>query len=460
MKHLLYITLFTIGLISCQIEDDNAPAPDDSFIKYFGELTGYEAKDIELLNDGSGFVVLCDVIGDDGSKDYGLFIIDLEGNLVNQTTFGFDVPTNTDLNKDGIIGNDVISGEDLGAQVEVTANGTFWVVGTTVVNDNASNILNVSVGTISVFDEDLNFLSDGTQEFGASIELTDGLDLVGADLIIADNGDLIFFGSIEIERGNGDVDFDYFVIRAGSMNFQEFIGVPGDGQDDMVVRGFEKDNGNLVLIGYSSDPSSLGENGGNNGTNVLFTELTPEGKILNSVSYGIDGGLALVYNEVVNNAIQTPSGFAIVGTSTLSTEETYAFYMNLTRTGGLVSANLITSEYTFSGTDEPLETEGFGIVQSLDNDYILLGNYQNFVTDILGQTKNRAVEGLYKKIDQFGNGIPGFETNFGLADGNDRVVDAVRLPDGKIVALANVDFGGGIELIALMKLNDTGNLVD
>ena len=65
---------------------------------------------------------------------------------------------------------------------------------------------------------------------------------------------------------------------------------------------------------------------------------------------------------------------------------------------------------------------------------------------------------MFVKFSQGSAPVAGAESFFGLADGNDTVVDAVTLPDGKIVAVANVDFGGGVKLISIIKLNDDGSL--
>jgi len=51
MKRIYYIILLVFVTLSCQIEDDNAPAPEDAFIKYYGDLTSFTAKDIEIVSE-------------------------------------------------------------------------------------------------------------------------------------------------------------------------------------------------------------------------------------------------------------------------------------------------------------------------------------------------------------------------------------------------------------------------
>ena len=222
----------------------------------------------------------------------------------------------------------------------------------------------------------------------------------------------------------------------------------------MIVRAFEKSSGNIVMLGYSNTPSQLGENGGVNGTNAYFLEIDPNGTPVNFAAYGLDDPAdGRIYNEQVNDAIKTSFGYSLVGTSNTSNDEQFGFIMNLSNNGVFLSANSHDSS-TYNTENNTLQTLGNGVVQASDNSLILLGQYLNFSTNNL----LRGGEGMYVKFDQAAKPVAGGENFFGLSDGNDEVVDAVVLPDGKIVAVANVDFGGGVKLISIVKLNDDGSL--
>lgn len=464
MKNLVCLIVASFIIFSCQIEDDEAPTPNESFIKYYGDLTGYEAKDIEFLYDSSGFIVFGNVVADDGSTDYAILRMDLDGNLIDSTYFSFDVPLGEDADGDGEL--DTLRGDDVAAQVEVFSDG-YALVGTTLLNNNSFGVLDVSVATISFFNNDLDKVANQTFAITSGNPREDGLDQLASDVIGLRDGGILLLGSREIDRG-GPSDFDYYLLKIGGSNpFEKTIGIPGNNQDDILVRGFEKPNGNIVLIGYSSDVSALGENEGNNGTNVTFTELNATGQILNSVSYGIDNpdtNDLSVFNEVVTGAVSTSAGYAITGTSNLSTEVSYAFFMNLTKNGDFVAGDTLSSAFRFS-SGESIETFGLGIAQGRDNDFLILGQYPNFnydvnVDDPTLTGESRAGEAMFMKVGQFGVPKPGLETHYGSANGDDSAVDALLLPDGKIVVLANVDFGGGIQLVSLIKTNDSGDLVD
>jgi len=156
---------------------------------------------------------------------------------------------------------------------------------------------------------------------------------------------------------------------------------------------------------------------------------------------------------VVTRAIKSTSGYAIAGTSNTSQNETFGFIMNLSDDGVFLSSNSHDSS-AFNTESISLQTIGTGVTQAADNNLVLLGQYPNFTTGGL----SRGGEGMYVKFDQASRPVNGAESFFGLSDGNDEIVDAVTLPDGKIVMVSNVDFGGGVKLISIIKLNSDGSL--
>lgn len=460
MRYLFPIIFAAFLVVSCQIEDDNAPTPDETFIKYFGELTSYEASDIEIIYDATGevaegLVVFGTKVNDLGDKDFYILRTDLDGNFVDSTSVGFVNQTNRDFNGDG--NPDSFRGEETSAQIQTIPGGGFVIVGTSNINETALNILDFQLLTLGFLDDDLNVIGDSLLAISSAIDNVD-LDLIGNDVIILSDGGVLIAGSKEIDRG-AEADFDNYYLKFDLANDQTVFeynqGVPGS--DDVLVRAFEKANGNLVMIGYSSAPSLLGENGNNNGTNVYFLEVSSNGTPVNFAAYGFENSANnVVYNETVNNVIQTASGYSVVGTSTTGLDERFSFIMNLSNDGIYLSGtNHLNSLYDNNPNDENiLQTQGFGVTQAANNDIIVVGQYESIEID----NQSRGEEGMFVKFDQAAQPIDGAESFFGLADGNDQIVDAVTLPDGKIVAVANVDFGGGVKLISVIKLNADGSL--
>ncbi|WP_462249975.1 NHL repeat-containing protein [Ekhidna sp.] len=461
MRYLLLIFAATFLVVSCQIEDDNAPAPEETFIKYFGELTSYEASDIEIIFEGEtpiGLAIFGTKVNDLGDKDFYVLRTDLDGNLIDSTSVGFVNQTLRDFTGDG--NPDSFRGEETSAQIQPIPGGGFIIIGTSGITETVLGISDFQLLSLGFLADDLSIIGDSLLVLSSEVDNVD-LDLVGNDVLILSDGAILMAGAREVDRGGGITDFDNYYIKFNLNNdevlFENTQGVAGE--DDVLVRAFEKDNGNIVLIGYSNSPSLLGENNNNNGSNVYFLEVSSTGTPINFASYGFENtDNNVVYNEQVNNAISTASGYTIVGTSVTSEDESFSFVMNLSNDGVFLSGtnhnNSIYNTTNNNGEVSVVQTQGFGVTQALGNDIVLLGQYESLIAE--GQS--RGVEGMFVRFDQAAQPIEGAESFFGLADGNDRIVDAVTLPDGKIVAVANVDFGGGVQLISVIKMNPDGSL--
>lgn len=463
MKHFFNIFFVIVLFQSCQIVDDASPSPEDAYIKYYGELTSYEAKDIELVTEGgqpSGLVVLGTQLNPDPAidqLDFYVLLTDLNGDTIRSKSFGLTVADGDvigsdtlnlpDLNQDGN-DNDVIRGSAISGKITAVNSG-FFVTGTMIFNGQhflAVVSLNANLDIVEFVLRE----ADGANT---------NLELHGNDFIQLAGGGIVIVG--KEENLNGGQNFDSYIIKIDNSGvvFEKSIGVAGTGEDEEAIRVFEKANRNLVLIGSGFTNSRLGENNGNNGQNAYFIELDPNGNPVNSRYYGVDDPdpeNTAVFNETVTNAIEVPSGYIIVGTSTTSQNETYGFIISLDHNGGFISrASLQSTE--FVGTDlGGLQTRFMGVTQARDNELVIVGQYPAFTSNGIGKSG----EALFMKVDQALIPVPGNESNFGLTDGNDEFVDAVTLPDGSIVVVGNIDFGAGTKLISVVKLNDTGNLED
>lgn len=460
MKNILFIILTTLLVISCQIEDENAPSPDEAFIKYYGELTSYEASDIEIVYDqtgeiAEGLVVFGVKTNDFGDNDYFVLHTDLEGNLIDSVSYGFENATDRDFTGDG--NADVFRGDEIAGQIQPIPGG-YITIGTSSVTETVLDISDFQILTVGFLDSELNLLNDTLLALVSEQDNVE-LDLIGNDIIVLSDGSILLAGAKEFDRGGGVTDFDNYFFKLSFTDgivFENTQGIAGEDEDDILVRAFEKNNGNIVFIGNSNSPSLLGENEGDNGTNVYFLEVSENGVPINFAAYGFENpetGITAVYNEKVNNVIKTPSGYSIVGTSNTSTSLEYSFIMNLSNSGIYLSGNSF-DESSFNSENNTLQSNGLGVTQTSTNDVVMVGQYKSFESDGM----SRGGEGMYVKFNQAAVPIEGAESFFGLADGNDSVVDAVTLPDGKIVAVANVDFGGGVKLISIIKLNDDGSL--
>lgn len=457
--------------MSCQIEDKNAPAPDDSFIKYYGELTNYEASDIEIIYDATGeipegFIVFGTKTTTRGDDDYFIMRTDLQGVLLDSVSIGLsdtldidDDGVGDDWTGDGVI--DRFQGDEIAGQIQRIPGLGYGIIGSSSINISALGISEwkwLSFGFVDDNLEPITILGDTLLFDFALGDNGEFLDIEGNDIIQLEVGDgILLVGGREF-GGGGLIDFDFFMRKINLQEGEIFDlrrGITGIDEDDILSRAFEKPNGNLVMIGSSNTPSSRGENAGDNGTNVFYLETDPNGTPTRSAAYGFeDPDNNIVFNEEVANVIRTSFGFTVVGTSNTSQNQKFAYVMNLSENGVYLSGNNHDSS-AFNTEANTLQTIGKGVVQTAGNNLILLGQYPSFTTTGVA---SRGAEGMFVQFDQAANPIEGTEAYFGLSDGNDDIVDAVVLPDGKIVAVSNVDFGGGVQLISIMKLNDTGEL--
>ncbi|WP_370090377.1 hypothetical protein [Ekhidna sp.] len=472
MRYLFQIIIASLLIVSCQIEDENAPAPDETYVKYYGELTSYEASDIEIIYDATGevaegLIVFGTKLTENGDTDYFILRTDLQGNLVDSISFGYSDTLDIqpfgspdgladDWTGDGV--KDRFRADEFAGQIQPINGFGYAIIGSSSITINALGVSDwrwLTFGFLDLDLEPIRFLNDTL--LARISDSGDQLDMVGNDIILLSSGGFLLAGGQEFDRGGGDTDFDNYFMK---LNFDDGIvfesnqGISGEGEDDILVRVFEKSNGNLVMIGSSNTPSLLGENAGVNGVNVFYLETDENGTPVNSAAYGIDNvNNNVVYNDQVNNAIRLSSGFGIVGTSSTSQNQRFGFIMNLSNNGIYLSGNSHDSSL-YNTESVTLQNTGRGIVQAPDNDLVMLGQYTSFTSG----TNSRGGEGMFVKFDQASNPVEGAESFFGLSDGNDNIVDAVTLPDGKIVAVANVDFGGGVKLISIIKLNSDGSL--
>lgn len=464
MKKLFYIPII-FSLVSCQIEDKNAPTPNESFIKYFGELADQEAADLEPIwnadsSDVEGYVLFGTQEIDGQSKDYYVAVTDPNGQLVRTVSFGFQLPFQG-LSIDGDSEPDVVLANESASRIHTIPNG-YVVVGTSTISsfvgqtttgtpNRSVEIPDLSFATIGFLDSELNLLGDRVFPVFGDVDILNDvqLDLIGNDIIPLADGGFLLIGGKET-----DTDLDFYARRFSiegsdiTVTWERTFGLKGGGLDDVFVKGFEKSNNNLALFGYSEDLGTEGEQG----TNVTFMELNENGNIVRSNSNGIDDNGVIIAEDIVTDVVEKSGGYLVVGTST-SNDSTSAFFMDVNTRGITSSKGVFESEFVLNG--RALETEAAGVAQSQTNDFIIVGSYPSFRTT---DTDSRAGEAMFTRLDQSGSKRTGFEKNYGLGDGNDSAQDIVLLPNGKMVIIATVDFGGGVKMISLIKLNDTGEL--
>lgn len=454
-------------LTSCNIEDESGPQPEDTFVRYLGQLADQEAKDIEPIfaEDGSleGYVILGTQQLQDSARNFYVILTDPQGNNLRDTAFGISGFPFGDLDGDGdpTGSRDQISSEDRAVAIEVLDDG-FLVVGTSTIDNGILGIDDYQIITYTFLNSDLsrasaiNRIEADTANLDFITRARNSRDLIAHDAKVLSDNSILIVGAKE--NTDGDLDFYYtkFSVNggAGTANLiWENTQAVGLGNDEVFIRAFEGEDNNITMFGYSND---LGANG-EQGVNVTFYEINENGTIINANSHGIEEPPLpnVQYDEILTDVIEKPGGFLAVGTSTIS-EQNYAFFMDIDRNGIANRKDTISSLFGQSEgeTFARLQTEATAVTATLNNDFVIVGRYPNFRTEL----ESRGAEMMLTRVNQIGETVEDLEANFGVGDGNDTAVDAITLSDGKIVVLATIDFGGGVRVISMIKLNDTGDL--
>lgn len=432
-----FVILISV-IISCSPEDSDSPRPEDVFIKYFGVSGSQEAIDVVFNESLQQYFILGSQTLDDNNTNFYYAIATAEGNFVREATIDLTESSDT-------IKNDVPAALKVKGDV---ANGEYYVIGTSTNSDDESEIVWTTV----------NHNLDSTEYFFITNEEE---DLIAADIVEISNEDaILIFGTTETVYPGDQVSISgagkqFYISKVTLQNEVIWEKSSGGTGDDIALDAFELANGGFALFGSTERTEGL-----YTGTNVLvkFTNSlgTEDGT---DAAYGFDSNPD--YDDIPSSVIRVGAGlqgsFKITGTSSANGDNSGAFVMGISSLGYrdtlVMKAKILESDYV-SESDARLETKANTIVRVQNGDYMVMGSFPNFQTD----NESRLEEMMILRTDASGNKIDGLDQWYGLESGNDRANKAVSLPDGKVAVVGTFDFGSGISLIGLLKLNINGEL--
>lgn len=437
MRYIQYFVVFT--MMACQIKDEGIPKPEDAYVKYYGQGVNQRALDLEPIYTAEenpkleGLVIMGtrEVVKDENVTVQDFYFIKTDENGGSMTeashdfSFQFLPPEDTS--------QVTLYGTTIEGQVRHVGSEFIFIGTSRVLNENVGSESITYDTTFAVFgrlDSDLNLLG--------KIEVIKK-DALGNDLIQTSNGDLVIAGAV---RDNEGGFFNFFATRLDpSLEILwESTTLNGsiDEGDDVLLKVFENDNGDFDFFGYTA------RNGTGNGergrSNVYYKRLSAiNGGILSTNTVGTQIGENVEIDDELTDVYKYPGGYIAVGTAFETTENRYAFTIFFNKEGFVSVPEKLLTEDTVS--------EAYAVTQTRFNDFVVVGSLPGFVE---GND-----EAVFFEVDAAGRRI-GDPKNFGLINGNDESVDVITLPDGKIMVLNTADFGGGISLISLIKLNDDG----
>ena len=434
-----FALILVIAISSCGGSVDISP--EDTYVKFFGDVASLEMKDMIFVNDGSEGLVMFgtrdgeveEVIAGETftfiEKNMYLVVTDEKGNPVSEQMF--EIP-------DGLsTGNSHYDEE--GVRITAIQNG-YLVIGT-ITNFPNKDLPEETVSLIVYAQLDNGFnLTGNWQAIGDSTN-----NYVAADINLMDDDGILIAGYTDV---NGSNDFFYQKIGGTNPEWSRIEIRPGS--DDRLIRALPTKNGQYALFGQTEAFSGDGEGG----VNVERTIIDVDGIIQNSLIYGItDSDGYDLRDDIPSDVLERPGGFVIVGTSYFDASTYDPFVMFVDIVGAQVTE--VVFDQTFSSGTSGFNAKGLGVVQLQNNDYFVVGSVDNYEDPISGEAKGD--ESLVVRTDQLGSPIGEFKT-YGLLNGNEHADRALKGNDGSIRIGATFDFGGGLTSFALLKTNTDGEL--
>ncbi|MFY0599043.1 MAG: hypothetical protein JXR03_05190 [Cyclobacteriaceae bacterium] len=424
----LIISSLIVVFFSCSPDDSDSPSPEDVFVKYFGVSGDQAAIDLIYNEALDQYFILGSQTLTGGNADFYYATASASGNIINQRTYNH-------------LDSSLI---DIPSAIKPLTESSYLVVGTSSNTDDDSKIV------WGVIDHDLN--TEATY-YELSNPIDEEQDLVAADIVKIEGEDnVLIFGTTSViypgDQANEETaGKQLFIAKVTLTNEVIWKKTSGGVSDDIAVKAFELSNGGFGLFGRTERAED-----NYSGTNVLvkFTNSlgTEDGT---DAAYGFDSNLS--NDDILMDVIKVGNDFKLTGTSSANGANPSAFVMGISSTGirdtTVMKATTLSNDF---GSN--INTSANTIVRANNGDYMIMGSFPNFQTG----DGSRLEEMMILRTDANGNKIDDKDQWYGLESGNDRANKAISLSDGKIAVLGTFDFGSGITLIGLLKLNINGEL--
>ncbi len=428
MKYYQYLFLIALTWVTaCSMDSEITPA--DVFVKYFGTQDEQRAADFQVNAEGQYVIFGTRKVDDETGNDFYMLKVDQQGNLVTSATLGIEDQEENANN-------------ELAYRLKVIDQG-YLIVGSTAPLNEAL-----------IPGQRLLYWAHLDENFEVLTQVIDTVrggtgDLEGMDIYFTSGDSVLISGysdAFEINQSGQPEDgtTKLFVGKwslEGELGWKKTYGFSGS--NDLAKAVFERANGDIVVFGVTDEVGSNGEGG----QNVVVYQLnrygtSPVGQV---PRYGTDG------DDELNRVIKIAGGYAVVGTSFVGNVSN-PFIMILDEEARLVSQDNLVFEVDFKIGD-PFDGIGLGVTRAANNDFVVVGRVLDY-EDENDLAKNN--EMMFIRTTQSGQKITESVKNFGLVAGNDEAISALTMEDGAIVVLGTSDFGSGVTLITLMKMNADG----
>lgn len=399
---------------ACDTRDSVIPAQDQVFIKLYGGSGSEEGRDLVVLPNEEGFVVVGSSTSKSGSiekKDKDVYVVrtDQLGNVVWENRFGGD-------------------GDDIGSSVILGSNNSIYVCG-----EKTQESLNV-LGLRDVYVLNIN-LSDGSLIGNENIYGDVIKDEYGTDIIELDNGGF-FISSTNLRSDSStyflietDINLDTIPLRS------RYIGIEGGNNLSSVSFDYFDPNNPFICFGTTDKVND--EINSNRFQSFTYKGISDQPGIVEY--YGTE-----LYEEYCTDSRQTVDGGYILG--------------GLSDDGVLAREMVVKIDERLGETWKRVYSNEFnksikecGIIQTMDRGYIISSTIE------LEDPKNDEISLL--KLSELGE--EEWRKTYGSND-DDMGAKVAQLSDGSYVVVGTIGFEinpDSKSKMCLMKLNPEGDLV-
>ncbi len=450
----LWSLLLISGILSsCIFEEDGAPEPSEVYVKYFGSSGSQEITDMIVNSEGNVVILGDQTLVSTGDRNVVIIEADSIGNQIRSRSLDVATTFTAAYNPDST------QTSEFSKSIKEISSG-YLITGTYAeLEGGQTQQFNVFWAVVpKVFDGEpappikIDSIRAGDYEpVGANAN-----HVFANDIIESSDGNVIIVGKTDLKEENDETPNageQIFVIKrdfnVDTTIWRRSYGFPNS--DDEARAVFELNDGNIAVIGSSSN--HLGADGvsGANVEIVIFNDLASSP--VTAGTYGVSIGGDNSASDQPNDVIKVFGGFVIVGTSTAGLVQR-PFLMGVLESADIVYGTALESVHG-------INAQGNSVTASRENDLIVIGTYPDFLVttpEVPENARDKNGEILFMRTGQSGVIREGFENNFGLVSGDDIGKIARTLTDGSIMVGATVDFGSNQTMIALMKMNDSGVL--
>ncbi len=429
---------------SCVFEEEGAPEPTSTFVKYFGNIGTQEIVDMVINTDDHVVMFGNQTLAGETGNAY-LIEADSVGNQLRTMTI--DVGTY-------LTGDSSYITQEFSESIKLFDQGYLVTGSFAELRGGQTQQFNIFWAWL---DFDLSIVKLDTIRTGPYSAVGANADHVyGRDIIMTNDGNIVIVGKTSRKERNdltNNAQEQFFIVKvdfdADTTLIRKSYGYRNS--DDDAIAAFELSNSNIAIIGSTYQIGNRGGTDMNVGLLVFNPLLTSQ---VTARVYGVSIGDDIGAMDQPNDAIRISGGFAITGTSTLGTEQR-PFLMQIWEAGALVfEPQALSSKWNINAT-------GASLTETREGDFVITGSYPSFLVsdetiDEFSRAKNSEV--MFLRTGQRGTPKPDYEGNFGLVSGNDEGKVVAKLSSGSILIGATIDFGSTQTMIALKKLNDSGIL--